>query len=215
MSDFIAGPITDPLTQRLTAASTTLADGANIALDASLGDVFVVTLGGNRVLSAPTNPKGGQRFTLVVKQDVVGGRSLTFNAAYTDVFGVVLLPDPDAVTILNFVTVVSPSGAFSHSCVGFSTASTLLGLVVSGVATIANGNSSVSIPVGATFNNKPVNCTILCAPGVKQFSAIGVVAAAISGGNLVIHAVNPGTGAAVTADPALGVKVAFTIDGRP
>lgn len=214
MSDFIAGPITDPLTQRLTAASTTLVDAANIALDASLGDVFVVTLGGNRVLSAPTNPKGGQRFTLVVKQDAVGGRSLTFNAAYTDTNGVVLYPMADAVTVLNFVTVVSPAGVFSHACVGSSTTSPLFGRVISGIATIANAASSATVAVGATFDNKPVNCTILCAPGVKQFSAIGVVAAEISGGNLVIHAFNPGTGAAVTADPALGVKVAYTIDGR-
>lgn len=37
-----------------------LSDGANIATDASLGNVFTVTLGGNRTLDNPTNPSNGQ-----------------------------------------------------------------------------------------------------------------------------------------------------------
>jgi hypothetical protein len=60
-----------------------LTDGANIAVDASRGNNFAVTLGGNRTLSAPTNPRGdGQIIRLRFTQDGTGGRTLAFNAIY-------------------------------------------------------------------------------------------------------------------------------------
>jgi|GEM_PF-1914444 len=40
---------------------TALTDGANIATDASLGNVFTVTIGGDRTLDAPTNAASGQK----------------------------------------------------------------------------------------------------------------------------------------------------------
>lgn len=39
----------------------TLTDGANVATDASLGNLFRLTMAGNRTLDAPTNPTDGQR----------------------------------------------------------------------------------------------------------------------------------------------------------
>ena len=60
----------------------TLTDAATIATDASLGNVFTVTLGGNRTLGAPTNPTNGQRITYVIRQDATGSRTLGYNAAF-------------------------------------------------------------------------------------------------------------------------------------
>lgn len=59
-----------------------LSDGATISLDASLGNIFSVTLGGNRTLAAPTNPTDGQRIVLKIIQDGTGSRTLTLNAIY-------------------------------------------------------------------------------------------------------------------------------------
>lgn len=60
----------------------TLTDAANIATDVSLGNTFRVTLGGNRNLSAPTNPVNGQKVTWVFIQDATGGRTLTFDPIF-------------------------------------------------------------------------------------------------------------------------------------
>jgi len=63
----------------------TLTDAATIAVDASssYNSEFMVTLGGNRTLGAPTNPLGdGQILRVRVKQDGTGGRTLAYNAIY-------------------------------------------------------------------------------------------------------------------------------------
>lgn len=59
-----------------------LADAATITWDMSAGFDFVVTLGGNRTLAAPTNPKVGQKGRLVVIQDGTGTRTLAWDAVY-------------------------------------------------------------------------------------------------------------------------------------
>ena len=59
-----------------------LTDAATIAVDASLGNLFTVTLGGNRTLGAPTNPKLGQMIVFRITQDGTGGRTLAYNAIY-------------------------------------------------------------------------------------------------------------------------------------
>ena len=63
-------------------SSIQLTDGATIVPDMSLGNVFFVTLGGNRTLGTPTNPADGQRMTLFVTQDATGGRSLSYVGAF-------------------------------------------------------------------------------------------------------------------------------------
>lgn len=64
-------------------AEATLTDGATIAWDVSTSPVAKVTLGGNRTLSAPTNPiNSGQYIALLVIQDGTGSRTLTWNAVY-------------------------------------------------------------------------------------------------------------------------------------
>jgi len=60
-----------------------LTDAANIAVDASIASKFRVTLGGNRTLSNPTNPRGnGQLILFRITQDGTGGRTLAFGAKY-------------------------------------------------------------------------------------------------------------------------------------
>jgi hypothetical protein len=54
-----------------------LTDAATIATDASTGEVFTVTLGGNRTLGVPTNARDGMRRTWRFRQDATGGRTIT------------------------------------------------------------------------------------------------------------------------------------------
>lgn len=67
---------------QLERAPVALTDAATIAIDASQGSVFDVTLGGNRTLGAPTNPTDGQRIIVRVKQDATGSRTLAYNAVF-------------------------------------------------------------------------------------------------------------------------------------
>jgi len=74
-----------------------LTDGASIATDASLGNVFYVTLGGNRTLSNPTNSTSGKRIIWRIKQDATGGRTITLGNKFrlgTDITSVVLSTAP-------------------------------------------------------------------------------------------------------------------------
>ena len=64
------------------ARSFQLTDGANIAWDLDNGLIAGVTLGGNRIMDAPTNPRVGQRLTLQIIQDGTGSRTLTWNSFF-------------------------------------------------------------------------------------------------------------------------------------
>lgn len=59
-----------------------LSDGATIATDCSLGNVFTVTLGGNRTLSNPTNMAAGASYAWIITQDGTGGRTLAYGTAF-------------------------------------------------------------------------------------------------------------------------------------
>lgn len=63
-------------------AVVALADGATIAVNAALGNDFRVTLGGNRTLANPSNPRDGQRIVFQVTQDGTGSRTLSYGTAY-------------------------------------------------------------------------------------------------------------------------------------
>jgi hypothetical protein len=73
----IASTGTATFTRAVYSGVATLTDGASIALDASLGNHFRVTLAGNRTLAAPTNPVDGQYIRIEVIQDATGTRTLT------------------------------------------------------------------------------------------------------------------------------------------
>lgn len=59
-----------------------LTDGANIATDAALGDVFTVTLAGNRTMDNPTNPVSGKIIRYRITQDGTGSRTITWGSAF-------------------------------------------------------------------------------------------------------------------------------------
>lgn len=58
-------------------APQTLTDAPTIEWDASLGTLAKVTLGGNRIMGAPTNLVEGQEYSILFTQDDTGGRSIT------------------------------------------------------------------------------------------------------------------------------------------
>lgn len=62
--------------------SFALTDAATIAVDASVGSIFTVTLAGNRTVGAPTNPLLNQVITFYVTQDGTGARTLAWNAVF-------------------------------------------------------------------------------------------------------------------------------------
>ena len=62
--------------------ATSLA-GASVTPDASQGLLFTWTLSANGTLNAPSNLSAGQVMVLRIVQDSTGGRSVTWNSAYT------------------------------------------------------------------------------------------------------------------------------------
>lgn len=75
--------------------SSALTDAATIATDASLGNMFYVTLGGNRTLGNPTNATARQKIEYRIRQDGTGGRTLAFGSDFrfnTDVLQPIITP---------------------------------------------------------------------------------------------------------------------------
>jgi hypothetical protein len=63
-------------------AVVVLTDAATIALDASRGNDFRVTIAGDRTISNPSNPTDGQKIVLQVTQGSGGSWALTWGSAY-------------------------------------------------------------------------------------------------------------------------------------
>ena len=85
--------ITGQMAVSLETAVVTLTDAATIAINASLGNTFTVTLGGNRTLGTPTNPSSGQKIIVRVTQNGTGGRTLSYSSDWnlgTDFVGLPL-----------------------------------------------------------------------------------------------------------------------------
>jgi len=59
-----------------------LADAPTIAVDAAPGTVFQVTLGGDRIMGAPTGAVPGQLYTVWITQDSTGGHSLAWGSSW-------------------------------------------------------------------------------------------------------------------------------------
>ena len=57
-----------------------LTDGATISVDASLGDLFDVTFGGNRTIANPTNPSDGKKIVFRIRND--GTRTVAWDSKY-------------------------------------------------------------------------------------------------------------------------------------
>lgn len=74
--------LTDPA-ELPTGAAQSIAYAASIAPDAALGErVIVGTLTGNLTINAPTNSRTGAMLILNFSQDAIGGRTITWNAAF-------------------------------------------------------------------------------------------------------------------------------------
>jgi hypothetical protein len=69
-------------------STTPLTDAATITVNATAGNQFTVTLGGNRTLGNPINAYNGQILLFVVRQDATGNRTLAADTKYrfNDVF---------------------------------------------------------------------------------------------------------------------------------
>jgi Domain of unknown function (DUF4082) len=72
-------------------AVVSLADGSTIAVDASLGNDYRVTIAGDRTMATPTNPTDGQKITLQVTQGTGGSYTITWGTGYEFSTG---LPQP-------------------------------------------------------------------------------------------------------------------------
>ena len=72
-------------------AVVSLTDAATIAVDASLGNDFRVTIAGDRTMGTPANPSDGQKITFQVTQGSSGSFTLTWGSAYEFSAG---LPQP-------------------------------------------------------------------------------------------------------------------------
>jgi hypothetical protein len=59
-----------------------LTDGASIAVNAALGNVFTVTIAGDRTLANPSNVTTGQHLLFAVTQDGTGSRTLAYGGNY-------------------------------------------------------------------------------------------------------------------------------------
>ncbi len=104
-SDATKNSATTTLTnKRVTKRVVALTDGANIATNSDNGDLFTVTLGGNRTMDNPTGtPTDGQQIMYRLKQDGAGNRTITWGAAFrfsTDVVS------PTLTTTLNKIDYV-------------------------------------------------------------------------------------------------------------
>lgn len=90
-------------------APVALTDAATVATDASLGDHFRVTLGGNRTLGNPTNAVDGQRLLWEIIQDGTGSRTITLDTKFA------LGTDLTAVTLTTTASKRDFLGAFYNS----------------------------------------------------------------------------------------------------
>lgn len=96
-----------------------LTDAATIAVDASLGNRFRVTLGGNRTLGNPSNPGDGQQLVFELIQDATGSRTITLDTKYalgTDITSVTLTTTANK---RDFLTAIYNSTADKWFIVGF------------------------------------------------------------------------------------------------
>lgn len=93
--------------QYFTQATLTAEDSAGtFEWNLNTQQVGILTLTGNSTLATPSNQQAGGVYTLVVKQDVTGGHTLTFNPTYKFPGGTAptITSGTNAVDVLSFVS---------------------------------------------------------------------------------------------------------------
>lgn len=108
-TDLIAKPdinVAQSWTAQQNFTEATLTDAATIAWDTDVAQVAKVTLEGNRTLGAPTNMNAGGTYILRILQDIVGSRTLAYNAVFKFSTGTtpVLTTTASAVDILSCIS---------------------------------------------------------------------------------------------------------------
>jgi len=115
----LSGLLADRQTPLLANAPVALSDAATIATDASLGNNFRVTLGGDRTLGNPTNALDGQILTWEIIQDGSGSRTLALDTKFalgTDIISTTLTTTASK---RDFLTAIYNSGADKFYIRGF------------------------------------------------------------------------------------------------
>jgi hypothetical protein len=77
-----AGAATTIQTGGLAPAVVSLSDASTIAVDASLGNDFRVTIGGNRTMGNPSNPTNGQQIIFQITQGTGAPFTMTWGSSY-------------------------------------------------------------------------------------------------------------------------------------
>ena len=88
------------------ASQATLTDATTISWNANTQQAAFVTLAGNRTLALPSNLQAGATYTLIIKQDGTGSRTLAFASGYKWNNGSVpvLTTAANAIDIITFLT---------------------------------------------------------------------------------------------------------------
>lgn len=101
-ADTMKSDVETDITGAMTHTPSSLTDGANIDWNLDTQQNATVTLGGNRVMNAPSNAKAGRFVALRVVQDGTGGRTLTFASAYKGMTGITPVTTASAVNFYLF-----------------------------------------------------------------------------------------------------------------
>jgi len=96
-----------------------LTDAATVATDASLGDRFKVTLGGNRTLGNPTNAYDGQQIVWEIIQDGTGSRTITLDTKFAFGADIASVTLTTTASKRDFLTAIYDSTADKFYVVGF------------------------------------------------------------------------------------------------
>ncbi len=171
-----------------------LTDGATVATDATAGQAFSWTIGGNRTLSNPTGGIDGQQLLWRIRQDATGSRLLTLDSAFrlnNTVPNVLLSTASGAVDYLVARYVAADSAwdvvAFSGhttpvvpSRVVVRTVTTTASVSLNDYLILANttgGSFTVTLPSAVTaLIGKPYR--------IKQISSSNALTVASGGGNI-------------------------------
>lgn len=116
----VQGTITETVPSRHVETTIALTDAATISTDCSQGNIFEVTLGGNRTIATPANALDGQKILYRLTQDATGGRTVTWSALFrfSGTYPVPTLSTaPGATDYLEFMWNVTDS---RFDCLGYS-----------------------------------------------------------------------------------------------
>jgi len=100
-------------------AVVTLSDAATIAVDASAGNDFRVTIAASRTMGAPSNPRNGQRITFLITQGGSGSNTITWNAVYEFASGLAAPTLSTTAGLSDLVSFIYDSGRTKWLCSGY------------------------------------------------------------------------------------------------